>query len=133
METGLPRRLAELGDVRACDEGAAGADDHDRADAVVGQRLLQTVGEALAHVLAQRIHGRVVDSDHGHAAATLEVHGLGDGGHGAPRWVSLGWSGGAYDTPPSHRGEHTAPRPWQRAISVGRLSISPLWTRRASS
>ena len=38
MEAGLARRLAELGDVGACDEGASGADDHHGGDAVVGQR-----------------------------------------------------------------------------------------------
>src|SRR5215467_9358887 len=78
VQTGLLWRLAELRDVGARDEGAAGADDDDRLHRVVADRLLDTVVQALTHVLAEGIDGRVIDSEHGHAAASAEVYGLGD-------------------------------------------------------
>ena len=46
------------------------------------ERLLDAVVQPLAHVLAERVDGRVVDGEHGHAAAAVEIDGLGDGCHG---------------------------------------------------
>ena len=84
VEAGLPRRLAELGDVGAGDEGAPGAGDDDGADRRVSDRLGDAVTQPLAHVLAQCVDGRVVDGEHGDAAAAIEIDGRGDGCHVAP-------------------------------------------------
>ncbi len=46
--------------------------------ALIGDRLLDPVVQALAHVLAQRVDRRVVDGEHGHAAAGAQVYGLSD-------------------------------------------------------
>src|SRR5205823_323373 len=73
VEAGLPRRLAELGDVGAGDEGAPGAGDDDGADRRVGDRLGDAVTQPLAHVLAQRVDGRVVDGEHVDATAAIEI------------------------------------------------------------
>ena len=55
-------RLAKLGDVRTGDKGPAVADEH-RGDGVVAGGLAKTVQQTLTDVLAQRVHGRVVDGD----------------------------------------------------------------------
>ena len=55
-------RLAELGDVRTGNEGAPLADE-DGGNRVVPARLGKTVEQPLPDVLAQRVHGRVVDGD----------------------------------------------------------------------
>ena len=78
VQAGLHRRLAELGDVGAGDERAPGADDDDRLDGALRDRLRDPVVQALAYVLAQRVDRRVVDGEHGHAAAGAQVYGLGD-------------------------------------------------------
>src|SRR5207245_10366588 len=114
LKRGLHRGLAELGDVGAGDERAPGADDHDRLHRSVGDGLLDPVVQSLAHVLAQRVDGRVVDGEHGHAAAGAEVYGLGDLRHvcwsserlkGSPRGATAtrlaqrcSIESGAYDT-----------------------------------
>ena len=48
-------RLAELGDVGACDEGASGADEDGCAGGRVGLRLLDAELQALADGLRQRV------------------------------------------------------------------------------
>ena len=82
-EAGRHRRLAEFADVRAGDEGAAFAGDHDGLDRVVGHRLLDAVLQALADVERQRIDGRIVDDDERGVAARLVADALGEFGHRA--------------------------------------------------
>jgi hypothetical protein len=50
--------------------------------------LPEAVPQALPHVLAQGVHRRVVDGQHGHAAAALEIDGLADRCHGLLSSVS---------------------------------------------
>jgi hypothetical protein len=78
------RRLAELRDVGAGDERAARAGDDDRAHRLIGDGLLESLVEAVPDVLAQRVDGGVVDGEHGHATAAVEIDGLGNGCHGVP-------------------------------------------------
>ena len=82
VETRLGRRLAELRDVGAGDERPSRADDHNGLGGGIRHGLLESLVEALPHVLAERVDGRIVDGQHGHAAAAVEVDGLGDGCHG---------------------------------------------------
>ena len=56
-------RLAEFGDVRAREERASVAPDHDRLDAVVGDGFLDPGFEPLANRRAERVDGRVVRND----------------------------------------------------------------------
>src|SRR5262249_53572307 len=77
-EDRLLRRLAELGDVRPCDERAALACEDDRFDARVGERLGETIREPLANGVGQRVHGWVVDGDDANVVSPLEGD---DGGH----------------------------------------------------
>ena len=81
MQPGLARRLAELGDVGAGDEGPAGAMDHDRPDRRIGLRRRDAVRQALAHALAQRVDRRVVDDQDGDRAGCFEIDLVGDGSH----------------------------------------------------
>src|SRR5262249_17686117 len=95
VEPRLRGRLAEFRDVGARDEGPPGARDDDRLDVLVGDGLLHPIVEAAPHVLAERVDGRVVDGQHGHAAAPVEVDGFRDLRHGCPRraWMlaSMGY------------------------------------------
>jgi hypothetical protein len=78
-----PARLAaELADVGAGDERPALADQHDRRRAAV-DGLRHALGEPLAHVPAQRVHGRVVDHDHGDVAVPFEANRFGQLRHAA--------------------------------------------------
>ena len=67
-------RLAELGDVRAGNEGPPRADE-DGGARVVAARRGETVEQPLPDVLAQGVHGRVVEGDDPDVA----VSGVGDG------------------------------------------------------
>ena len=67
------RRLAEFGDVGAGDEGAAGADEHDRAVRGVVARLHQRVRQAGAHRVPERIDRRIVDRDDGDVAVSTQA------------------------------------------------------------
>jgi hypothetical protein len=89
VQPGLLRRFAEFGDVGARNKGAPRARDHDRRDARIGRGLLEAIPQTLAHVLAERVDGRIVDGEHGHAAAAIEINGLTDGCHGLllRRWA----------------------------------------------
>jgi hypothetical protein len=53
--------LSELADIGAGDERATGTDQHDRGRTVL-DRLCHAVGETLADVPAECIHGRVVEA-----------------------------------------------------------------------
>ncbi len=66
-------RFAELGDVGAGDERAAASDEDDGLHLGVRVGLCQGVDEALAHGLAQRVDGRIVDGDDSDAATLLEL------------------------------------------------------------
>ena len=76
-QRGRLRRLAELADVRAGDEIAAGADDQHRLGGAVGLGRVDGGHEAAAHIHAQGVDGRVVDGHHEHVAMTLEGDGTG--------------------------------------------------------
>jgi signal transduction histidine kinase/CheY-like chemotaxis protein len=82
VQARLPGRRAELRDVGAGDERAPGAGDEHGGRLGVGGGLAQPVAQALTHVLAERVDGRVVDGQDGQATAAVEAHGLGDGWHG---------------------------------------------------
>src|SRR3546814_3720707 len=71
VEIGAARGLAEFADVGAGDEGAAVAAQHDRLDAIVGERGLEMLLEAPADVPRQRVDGRIVDDDDGDVAGLL--------------------------------------------------------------
>src|SRR5262245_15593793 len=66
--------FAELADVRAGDEGAALARDHDRADLRVFLRGGERVEQALAHAVAERVHRRVVDPNHAHSTLLRKLY-----------------------------------------------------------
>ena len=72
-ERGRLRRLAELGDVGAGHERAARAGDHDGLDRGVVARRDHAFLDALAHAMAQRIHGRIVDGDDGDVAVATQT------------------------------------------------------------
>ena len=74
-------RLAELGDVGAGDEGAPGADQHDRLDRGIGRRLPHAVAQPVAHLRRQRVDGRRIDGQDGDVALHAEVGDGIDGGH----------------------------------------------------
>src|SRR5207249_9442345 len=95
-EAGRLRRLAELRDVGAGDEGPSGAGDDHGAHGRVGGRLLDAVVQPLAYVLAQRVDGGIADREDRDAAPAVQVDGLGDGCHGAPL---LGMTRGAIIPP----------------------------------
>ena len=57
------RRLAELADVGAGDEGAAAADQHDGIDVRIPAERLDAVLDAGAHRRGQCIHWRIVDGE----------------------------------------------------------------------
>ncbi len=57
------RRLVELGDVGAGNEGAAGRSDHHRLDFLVLARALQRFDQTLAHRDIERVDGRMIDGD----------------------------------------------------------------------
>ena len=62
----------ELLDVRSRDEGAlAGADEHDRADAVVGVETVDLGFQLVEERRRERVHRRVVDRDDGDRAVLL--------------------------------------------------------------
>ena len=79
MKARRNRRLAELGDVGAGDEGAAGAGQNDRLYVGIGNCALDAIHDAAAHGGAQRVHRRTVDRDDGNHVMTLKpdhfVHG----------------------------------------------------------
>ena len=64
--------LAELGDVGARDERATLPDEHDGLDLGVGEGLRVGVDQPLAHRLAERVDGRIVDGDDSDMATLLE-------------------------------------------------------------
>src|SRR5262249_55061084 len=93
----LLRRLAELGDVGAGDERAPGARDDDGGCSGITGGLADRVAQALTDVLAERVDGRIVHGDDGHATLTIEADGLADLRH-----ASLVWRrSGANDTRPA--------------------------------
>src|SRR5204863_857098 len=51
----------------------------------------------LSHVVAERVDGGIVDGEDGHAAATIEVHELGDGWH--ETLLGMGMRKCAHSTP----------------------------------
>ncbi len=61
-------RLAEFGDVGAGDEGAPGADQHDRLDGGIGRRLRMPSRKPVAHLRRQRVHRRRIDRQDGDVA-----------------------------------------------------------------
>ena len=70
-------RLAEFGNIRACEEGAAVAAHDDGLHAIVGERGLQLAVEADAHGGTQRVDRRVVRDDHGDVAVAFAADGVG--------------------------------------------------------
>ena len=72
---------AEFGDVRAGDEGAPGTEQHDGLDRVVGDCLLDAVGDAGADMVAERVDGGIVDRQYGDAITDVEGNGLGHRSH----------------------------------------------------
>jgi hypothetical protein len=58
------RRLAELGDVRADDEGSACAEDHHGAHLGCRERLIQAGSDAVANHGRQGVDWRRVDGEH---------------------------------------------------------------------
>ena len=80
-------RLAELADVGARDEVAAGADDQHRPDRVVGLRGVERVGEAAPHLGGQRVDGRMVDRDDEHLVAPFARDGAGRAGGEAGEFI----------------------------------------------
>ena len=67
-------RLAELADVGAGDEAAAGADHHHRLDLGIGLALLQRLDDAVADAGAQRVDRRIVDGDDADAVLDVVPH-----------------------------------------------------------
>jgi hypothetical protein len=63
VQVGARRRLAELADVGAGDEGAAAADQHDGVDVGIGAEGLDALLDAVAHRRGQRVHRRIVDGE----------------------------------------------------------------------
>src|SRR4030095_3974110 len=90
VQAGLAGWLAELRDVGAGDEGPAAAHDDDGPHRGVADRLFHPVAQPLAHVLAERVDGRVIDGEHGHAAAAIEIDGPGQGCHSCFLSVRVG-------------------------------------------
>jgi hypothetical protein len=70
------RRLAELSDVGAGDEGLAFADQHDCFDRAVVGRFLHSFDDALADLLRQRVHRSGIDRENSDIAFDGEI---GDG------------------------------------------------------
>ena len=66
--------LAELAQVGARDEGAAGADEHGTLQAVIGLDGRDGGHQAFTHGRRTGIDGRVVDDDDGDVAVALEAH-----------------------------------------------------------
>ena len=86
------RRLAELGNIRARDKGAARADQDDRFDRGVRCCLPGAVAKAVAHVGRQCVDRRRIDREHGDIAFTGQIgYGI-DGGHRAAPLQLAGWS-----------------------------------------
>ena len=99
----LHRRLAELGDVGARDEGAALASEHERLDLGSRLRLRQRVEHPAAQRLAERVDRRVVDPNDSDAAAAFEVDDIAHGRAGSP------WRIGGRElasTPPGRQPSH---------------------------
>ncbi len=85
-------RLAEFGDVGAGDEGAAGADQHDRLGGGIGRRLGDAIAQRVAHPRRKRIDRRRVDGQDGDVAFHAEIGDSVDGGHEhSSRSVSWLW------------------------------------------
>src|SRR5262245_63428943 len=63
----IPRRLFELLDVRACDEGSTCAHDDDGPGRRITAHPLDRRLERVTHLAAQRVYGRVVDLNDGDA------------------------------------------------------------------
>jgi hypothetical protein len=70
-ETRGVRRLAELGDVGAGDEGAAAAGQHDRLHFGIGDRRFMQSNTAARGT--QRVDGRTVNRDDGNNIMTLDL------------------------------------------------------------
>ena len=62
---GEEHAVLKLGDIGAGDKGLAGADQHDRLGAPIFRGALEPFQERLAHLVAQRIHGRAVEREDG--------------------------------------------------------------------
>jgi hypothetical protein len=73
-ETRRLRRLAELGDIGAGDEGTAAAGQHDRLNFRVRNRALHALEDTAAHRGAERVDRRTVDRDDGDDVITLEFY-----------------------------------------------------------
>ena len=83
VEIGTARRLAEFADVGAGDEGCAIAAQHDRLDAVIGERGFEIILQPLPDVPRQGVDRGVVDDDDGDLAILLHRDGNGGFiGHG---------------------------------------------------
>jgi len=81
------RGLAEFGNVGACDERPAVADDDDRLDRAVRFRRFDASLEALSDGLRQSVHWRRVDRNQRDFAFDRKVNDRIDGGHGVfPLW-----------------------------------------------
>ncbi len=86
------RRLAELADVGAGDEGAAAADQHDGVDAGILAEGLDAFLDAGADRRSQRIHRRIVDGEDSDAPLFGADDSVGHGRSSLVRPVSDGWS-----------------------------------------
>ena len=77
------RRLAELGNIGAGDEGTAGTDDDDGLHGGVGGGLRDAVANPVAHIGGKRVDRRIIDSHERDIALARQIgYGI-DRGHGA--------------------------------------------------
>jgi hypothetical protein len=72
----IPRGFFQFLDVGAGDESSTRADHHDGPNRGVAFGCLDSRQNAFGHSCAQRIHGRVVYSDHSHAITRGESYRL---------------------------------------------------------
>ncbi|MNM96706.1 hypothetical protein D3C81_1091930 [compost metagenome] len=79
------RRLAELADIGAGDEGLAGAIQHDQFHPRIGSRLGEGIQQAGTHGMTEGVDRRVVDADQGDAPLARQLYGR------SHRWVHSGW------------------------------------------
>ena len=86
------RRLAELADVGAGDEGPAAADQDDGVDAGILAERLDALLDAGADGRGQRVHRRIVDGEDSDAPLFGAYDSVGHGRSSLVRPVSDGWS-----------------------------------------
>ena len=79
VQVGARRRLAELADIGAGDEGAAAADQHDGIDVRILGEGLDALLDAGADGGRQRIHRRIVDGEDSDAPLGGADDGVGHG------------------------------------------------------